>query len=48
MTGRRPGGRRTEVSKDDYYRGVRTAPYDLLKELAIATVALLVVVPPGL
>jgi len=44
MTGRRPGGGRTEVSKDDYYRGVRTAPYDLLKELAIATVALLVVV----
>jgi hypothetical protein len=36
--------RRPQVSKDDYYRGVRTAPYDLLKELAIATVGLLAVV----
>jgi hypothetical protein len=36
--------RRRPIEKDDYYRGVRTAPYDLVKELAIATLAMLVVV----
>jgi hypothetical protein len=36
--------RRPPVAKADYYRGVRTAPYDLLKELAIATIAMLAVV----
>jgi hypothetical protein len=37
-------GRRGPIDKADYYRGVRMVPYDLVKELAIATVAILVVV----
>jgi hypothetical protein len=32
------------VEKADYYRGVRMAPYDLVKELAIAMAAVLVIV----
>ena len=37
-------GRRPPIDKGDYYRGVRMAPYDLVKELAIALVGMLVVV----
>ncbi|MGO8687465.1 MAG: hypothetical protein ACLQT7_09880 [Candidatus Dormibacteria bacterium] len=36
--------RRPQVSKSDYYRGVRMAPYDLVRELAIATIAMLALV----
>jgi hypothetical protein len=36
--------RRPKIGKADYYRGVRMTPYDLVKELAIATVGILVVV----
>jgi len=36
--------RASEVSKADYYRGIRMAPYDLIKELAVATGAMLVLV----
>jgi len=42
MTSRKP--RAAEVTKADYYRGIRMAPYDLIKELAIATGAMLVLV----
>jgi hypothetical protein len=36
--------RRPPIDKADYYRGVRMAPYDLVKELAVALVGMLVVV----
>ncbi len=36
--------RRSHVEKSDYYRGVRTAPYDLIKELTIALGGLLIVI----
>ncbi len=36
--------RRRGLDQSDYYRGVRMAPYDLVKELAIALVAVLAVV----
>ncbi|MGD1033829.1 MAG: hypothetical protein ABR977_05310 [Candidatus Dormibacteria bacterium] len=36
--------RRPPIEKADYYRGVRMAPYDLVKELSIALVGMLVVV----
>jgi hypothetical protein len=36
--------RRPKIDKVDYFRGVRMTPYDLVKELAIATVGILVVV----
>ena len=36
--------RRGRVDKETYYRGVRMIPYDLLKELSIATIGILVVV----
>ncbi|MGA8016916.1 MAG: hypothetical protein WCB85_13460 [Candidatus Dormiibacterota bacterium] len=36
--------RRPRVEKSDYYRGVRTAPYDLIKELTIALGGLFVVI----
>jgi hypothetical protein len=36
--------RRRKIEKADYYRGVRMAPYDLVKEIAIATVGVLVAV----
>ena len=39
MSARRPG-----IDKADYYRGIRMTPYDLIKEIAIATVGILVVV----
>ena len=35
---------RGPIDKADYYRGIRMVPYDLVKELAIAMVATLVVV----
>ena len=37
-------GRRAPIDKADYYRGIRMVPYDLVKELAIAMAAILVVV----
>jgi hypothetical protein len=37
-------GRRPKIDKGDYYRGIRMTPYDLIKEIAIATVGILVVV----
>jgi hypothetical protein len=36
--------RRPKIDKADYYRGIRMTPYDLIKEIAIATVGILVVV----
>ena len=36
--------RRPKIDKADYYRGIRMTPYDLVKEIAIATVGILVVV----
>jgi hypothetical protein len=36
--------RRPKVTKDEYFRGVRMVPYDLVKELTIATIAMLAVV----
>ncbi len=36
--------RRPNIDKADYYRGVRMTPYDLIKEISIATVGILVVV----
>jgi len=36
--------KRGHVDKETYYRGVRMIPYDLLKELSIATIGILVVV----
>ena len=36
--------RRPKIDKADYYRGIRMAPYDLVKEIAIATIGVLVVV----
>src|ERR1019366_3444485 len=36
--------RRPKIDKGDYYRGIRMTPYDLIKEIAIATVGILVVV----
>jgi hypothetical protein len=36
--------RRPKIDKTDYYRGIRMTPYDLIKEIAIATVGILVVV----
>ena len=35
---------RPKIDKADYYRGIRMTPYDLVKEIAIATVGILVVV----
>ena len=35
---------RPKFDKADYYRGVRMTPYDLIKEISIATVGILVVV----
>ena len=37
-------GRRARTSQQDYYRGVPTAPYDLVKEISIALAVMLVVV----
>ena len=35
---------RPKIDKADYYRGIRMTPYDLVKEIAIATIGILVVV----
>ncbi len=37
-------GRRVPVEKTEYYRGIRTAPYDLVKELTIGIGGLFVVI----
>src|ERR1017187_7221636 len=37
-------GRRPKIDKADYYRGIRMTPYDLIKEISIATVGILVAV----
>ena len=36
--------RHRQISKKDYYRGVQMLPYDLIKELAVATGVMLVVI----